>query len=78
MKVLVVEDDEMIREGVAEYLSEFGYSVVEAADGEAALNQFDNDIHLVILDIQIPVKNGLEVLKVIRQQSTPDTHTHGI
>jgi len=70
MKVLVVEDDEMIREGVAEYLSEFGYSVVEAADGEAALNQFDNDIHLVILDIQIPVKNGLEVLKVIRQQST--------
>lgn len=69
MRVLVVEDDQMIREGVAEYLSEFGYSVIEAADGEAALQQFDEDIHLVILDIQIPVKNGLEVLKIIREQS---------
>lgn len=69
MRILVVEDDEMIREGVAEYLSEFGYNVVEAADGETALNQFDSNIHLVILDIQIPITNGLEVLKLIRQYS---------
>lgn len=69
MRILVVEDDEMIREGVAEYLSEFGYNVVEAADGETALNKFDANIHLVILDIQIPITNGLEVLKLIRQHS---------
>lgn len=69
MRVLVVEDDEMIREGIVEYLSEFGYSVVEASDGEAALNQFDESTHLVILDIQIPYKNGLEVLKEIRKKS---------
>lgn len=69
MRILVVEDDEMIREGVAEYLSEFGYNVVESADGETALNKFDANIHLVILDIQIPITNGLEVLKLIRQHS---------
>lgn len=69
MRVLVVEDDEMIREGIVEYLSEFGYSVVEASDGEAAINQFDESTHLVILDIQIPIKNGLEVLKEIRKKS---------
>ncbi|MCH4985933.1 response regulator transcription factor [Macrococcoides goetzii] len=69
MRVLVVEDDEMIREGIVEYLSEFGYSVVEASDGEAAINQFDESTHLVILDIQIPFKNGLEVLKEIREKS---------
>ena len=70
MKILVVEDDHMIREGICEYLSEFGYDMVEARDGQEALSKFNNDeIHLIILDIQIPILNGLGVLKEIRRKS---------
>ena len=69
MRILVVEDDEMIREGISEYLSEFGYIVIEAKDGREALSKFNNDINLIVLDIQIPFVNGLDVLKEIRKKS---------
>ena len=69
MNILVVEDDQSIREGIAAFLSEFGYTIVEAKDGREALLKFNKEIHLVILDIQIPFVNGLEVLKEIRKQS---------
>lgn len=69
MKILIVEDDKMIREGISEYLSEFGYIIIEAKDGREALSKFNNDINLIILDIQIPYVNGLDVLKEIRKKS---------
>lgn len=69
MKILTVEDDNIIREGISEYLSEFGYTVIQAKDGREALSKFNSDINLVILDIQIPFINGLEVLKEIRKKS---------
>lgn len=69
MKILIVEDDQMIREAISEYLSEFGYVIIEAKDGKQALSKFNNDINLVILDIQIPFINGLEVLREIRKKS---------
>ena len=70
MKILIVEDDQNIREGVAGFLSEFGYNTIEASDGREALAKFDEqDISLVILDIQMPYINGLEVLKEIRKRS---------
>ena len=69
MNILVVEDDQSIREGIAAFLSEFGYTMVEAKDGREALLKFNKELHLVILDIQIPFVNGLEVLKVIRKKS---------
>lgn len=70
MKILIVEDDPMIREGVCEYLSEFGYEIIEAKDGKEAILNFNADeFNLVMLDIQIPILNGLEVLKKIREKS---------
>ena len=69
MNILVVEDDQSIREGIAAFLSEFGYTMVEAKDGREALLKFNKELHLVILDIQIPFVNGLTVLKEIRKQS---------
>ena len=70
MRILVVEDDQIIREGISEYLSEFGYDIIQAKDGQEALKYFNNnEINLVILDIQIPFLNGLEVLKEIRKKS---------
>ena len=70
MKILVVEDDQNIREAVAGFLSEFGYTVIEAADGREALDRFkEYDISLAILDIKMPYLSGLEVLKEIRKGS---------
>lgn len=70
MKILIVEDDQNIREGVAGFLSEFGYTTIEAADGREGLEKFkEYDINLAILDIQMPHLNGLEVLKEIRKSS---------
>ena len=45
MKILIVEDDNMIREGISEYLSEFGYTVIQAKDGREALSKFNSDIN---------------------------------
>ena len=70
MRLLVVEDDKTLREGIGEYLAEFGYTVIEAKDGREAISKFNHDINLIILDIQIPFVNGLDVLKVIRRKST--------
>ena len=69
MRLLVVEDDKTLREGIGEYLTEFGYTVIEAKDGREAISKFNNDINLIILDIQIPFVNGLDVLKEIRKKS---------
>lgn len=69
MKILIVEDDQIIRSGIKEYLSEFSYEVIEAEDGRCALDIFNKEINLVILDINLPYVNGLEVLKEIRKKS---------
>ena len=70
MKILITEDDATIREGICAYLSEFGYEIIEARDGREALSKFGtNKIDLVILDIQIPFINGLDVLRKIREKS---------
>ena len=69
MKILIVEDDRMIREGVVEFLWEFKYEMVEAGDGLEALKKFNHEINLVILDIKLPSMSGLEVLRKIREKS---------
>lgn len=70
MKILVAEDDEIIRSGIKEYLVEFKYDIYEARDGKEALDIFkNNEIDLIILDIQMPKLTGLEVLEEIRKTS---------
>ena len=70
MNLLVVEDDKIIREGICEFLSEFGYKTYQAEDGKQAISIYENnEINLAILDIQLPYINGLEVLKKIRETS---------
>ena len=68
--ILLVEDDEAIREMVENYLTMEGFNVTTAINGEEALqNCLQNTFDLVILDIMIPKLNGLEVLKIIREQA---------
>ena len=70
MKILIVEDEEMIREGISDYLTDCGYETIEAVDGQEALEKFSSyEVALVLLDIQLPKLNGLEVLAEIRKTS---------
>lgn len=70
MTILLVEDDIMIQEGVSEFLTENGYQVLCAADGESGLELFrKNVVHLMILDIMLPEIDGLQVLREVRKTS---------
>ena len=67
--ILLAEDDEAIRELGRIVLEEFGYSVIEAMNGEEALNKFHEmkeHIDLVVLDVFMPKMNGREVYDAIR------------
>ena len=65
-KILTVDDNEEIRNIIKILLESEGYDVIEASDGETALDLIDNTIDLVILDIMMPGKSGLDVCKIIR------------
>jgi len=51
MKILVVDDEFLIREVIKEYCSNEGYEVIEASDGLDALNKLSEDIDLIVLDM---------------------------
>jgi len=71
MKILVADDDPDLLDLVAYALSQAGYLVVKAADGNAALAAFDAEApDLVILDINMPGQTGFEVCAAIRGRST--------
>ncbi|MDU1538061.1 MAG: response regulator transcription factor [Paeniclostridium sordellii] len=68
-KILVVDDEKEIRNLLDIYLSNEGYKVVKASDGEEALNIVESDnIQLVILDIMMPKMDGIEVCRKIREK----------
>ena len=69
-KILLVEDEENLRHIIASYLRKEGFAVVEAGDGEDALQKFtDDEFSLIVLDLMLPKKNGYDVCKSIRTQS---------
>lgn len=71
IKVLMVDDESRMRKLVSDFLTRKGYIVIEAGDGEEALDRFyaDKDISLVILDVMMPKMNGWDVCKEIRKNS---------
>lgn len=73
IKILFLEDEKMIREVLTEYMTLTGYEVVGCEDGEEAINLIEmEDFDIAILDIRVPKKNGLEVLKYIRDVKKSD------
>ena len=71
VKVLVVDDESRMRKLVHDFLVRSNYEVVEAADGEQAVDIFyaDKDISLIILDVMMPKMDGWEVCREIRAYS---------
>src|SRR3990172_312619 len=66
--ILLVEDDPLIRKILSDELKVNGFAVEEAADGKACLEAINSkDIDLVLLDIMIPKKDGIAVLRELKQ-----------
>jgi len=69
MKVLVAEDDALIRQGLAEILEKEGYQVVQAEDGEQALDLFERESpDFACLDIMMPGCSGYDVCRILRER----------
>lgn len=73
-KALVVDDSKAIRQIEKKYLEEMGFFVLEAENGEEALNilKENSDIAIILLDWHMPVMNGYEFLKNMRQRPEYD------
>lgn len=71
LKILVVDDEVRMRKLVKDFLSIKGFRVIEAGDGEEALEAFfaQKDIALILLDVMMPKMDGWQVVKTIRQYS---------
>ena len=71
LKILVVDDEARMRKLVKDFLTNKGFTVIEAGDGEEAVDTFfaQKDIALVLLDVMMAKMDGWEVLKTIRKYS---------
>jgi len=69
-KILVVDDEENIRKSLKMILEYEGYSFLEAADGEEALDRLEESVgvDLVLLDVKLPGKEGLEILEELKKK----------
>ena len=70
-KILVVDDESRMRKLVRDFLVKQNFEVLEAGDGEEALDVFykNKDIALIILDVMMPKMNGWDVCREIRESS---------
>ena len=67
--ILIVEDEAIMRESLRDWLTDSGYQVETAEDGEIALKTIDEqDFDVVILDLRLPGKDGIEVLKEAKEK----------
>lgn len=71
LKILVVDDESRMRKLVSDFLTKNNYDVIEAADGEQALDIFyrEKNIALLILDVMMPKMDGWQVCREIRANS---------
>lgn len=71
MNILIAEDERDIRNLVNLHLSKDGYKIFEAENGLEAINIFEkNNIDLAVLDVMMPIMDGINVLRKIRENST--------
>lgn len=72
-RILVVDDDEGVREALSEFLRSLGYVVVSVESGEKALTEFGKDgFDVVMTDLVMPNMDGMELLRRIREMKNED------
>ena len=71
IKIMVVDDESRMRKLVRDFLVREGYKVIEAADGEEAVDLFyeNRDVALIILDVMMPKMDGWQTCREIREES---------
>ena len=68
--MLVVEDEDIMREALVDYFSDGGHTVDTANDGEKALEKYNlEDYNVMIIDLRLPGRDGLSVLEEVRQKN---------
>lgn len=74
MRILVADDDPLVRDVVRRYLERDGLAVTEAVDGPSALAVFGStEIDLAILDVMMPAPDGVDICRIVRAGRRPDT-----
>lgn len=68
MKILLLEDELMLNNAISEYLRDIGHMVESFTDGEEVINNIDTSFDLLILDINVPKKNGFEILEDLNKK----------
>lgn len=66
--ILVADDDDDIRKSIKMYLTCEGYHIIEAANGQEAIDKMSDKVHLVLLDVMMPHLNGIETCMKIRER----------
>ena len=73
-KILIVDDEKLVRWALARKCAECGYQSVEAADGEEALSVLQNESpDAILLDVHLPGQSGIEVLEKLKQSGETRT-----
>lgn len=68
--ILFAEDDDQLRKTIVDYLRAKGIKVLPARNGSEAVDSFyDNDPDLIVLDVMMPIMNGMEVCRIIRRRN---------
>lgn len=68
-KILVADDDKMVRSTVSKILEMFGHEVVTVSDGKDVIDIVDDDYNIIILDINMPGMDGFETIKALNEMS---------
>ncbi len=71
LKVMIVDDQTGIRRLLAEYFNSVGWQPVQAKNGQEAVNLFNEspDVDVILLDMKMPVMDGLETLRSVRERN---------
>ena len=68
-KILIADDEPTVHESLGIYLKADGFEIVDAYDGQETLDKLSEDVSLVVLDLMMPKKSGIEVCREIRKTS---------
>ena len=70
-KILIVDDEPLIRDALAFKLTKDGYDVDTAEDGEKAIQKIESEeYHIIISDIMMPFISGFELVKILKERGT--------